>query len=111
MLLVYGVVNILGGAMGYVARGSIESLIAGAVFGVLLVLCALFAQKAPALCYRGAGLLALLLVLFWGNRVNVVIQAGDSPAMPAGNLALAALVLVLLAVAHFAGAKSSRAAT
>lgn len=111
MILVYGVINFLGGTMGFVMTGSIESVIAGGVFGVLLVLCALFASKAPALCYRGAGVLALLLLLFWANRLNVVMQAGESPMMPAGNLGLAALVIVLLVVAHFAGVKNTRSAS
>lgn len=37
---IYGVVAIIGGTIGYINAGSVASIIAGGVSGVLLVLCA-----------------------------------------------------------------------
>ena len=66
LLYVYGLVLIIGGVMGYVKAGSVPSLVAGVVCGVIALLLGYYYtwHFAP----HAALLLSLLLIFIMGRR-------------------------------------------
>lgn len=70
--LIYGIIILVGGLMGYSA-GSKASLIAGGLFGVLLIGCA-FIMKRYIYAEYFAVLLAFILTLFFGYRFSQTIS-------------------------------------
>lgn len=108
-LIAYGLINILGGVMGLVIRKSTMSLIVGGTAGVLLIACGLAAATKPALGFRSAGMISVVLLGFWGYRISTVLAEDKSPMLPILNLALAAVVLVLLVSAHLRATSKSGA--
>lgn len=109
VVLIYGIINILGGIIGFVAGKSEMSLVAGGVSGLILVWCYMIAPTRPAMAFRLAGLISLLLMGFWIYRINEVMAQQKSTAMPAGNLFLAVAVLGFLAYSHFKAQKRHQA--
>lgn len=105
VLFVYGAINVAGGVIGLVASGSIWSLVAGVVSGLLLIGCALLAKTKPAMAYRTAGLVTFALAAFWLYRITEVLGQGKSPMMAVGNLGLAVVVFTILGGAHFAAVR------
>jgi len=92
VLLVYGIVMILGGLIGYLA-GSRASLISGSVSGVLLLGAWFLARDHPALGLWGGVVLSALLSVVFGVRL-----AKTGKPMPAGALlAVSVAALALLA--------------
>jgi uncharacterized membrane protein (UPF0136 family) len=65
----YGVVTLAGGVIGYVKANSTASLIAGGIFGVLLLLCAAGMLRYPTLSLVSSTILALLLLGKFGGPV------------------------------------------
>ncbi|MFQ3586546.1 MAG: TMEM14 family protein [Fimbriimonadaceae bacterium] len=100
VVVVYGVINILGGLMGFLASGSVASLVVGVLSGLLLIGAGAIAGPKPALGYRAAGILTLLLVAFWIYRIGVVVGQDKSPMMAVMNLVLAAAVFLALGLGH-----------
>lgn len=92
--LIYGLLVLLGGIMGYVQAQSLPSLISGLVFGVALLVASWgLWQGSGAAGYWAVGL-TLLLALFFGYRFF-----STGKWMPAGGmlmLSLAALILLLV---------------
>ncbi len=93
---IYGVITILGGVMGFVTAGSVISLVAGGVFGVLLLA-------------GGYGLLTEATWGFWVSLVaTVVLLIQFAPTftrtgelMPAGLMSLLGIwILGVLIVAY-----------
>ena len=80
VLLVYGIVMILGGLIGYLA-GSKASLISGSVSGVLLLGAWFLARDHPALGLWGGVVLSALLSVVFGVRL-----AKTGKPMPAANI-------------------------
>jgi uncharacterized membrane protein (UPF0136 family) len=92
--IVFGLLTIAGGVMGYVKAGSMASLIAGSISGILLVLAAFLL---PGHVVAG-------LVL--GGIVSLVLAAQFLPAffrtgkmMPAGMMSLLSILGVVFAIA------------
>lgn len=64
-LLIYGIILIAGGIMGYQYANSTVSLLAGAISGAALVICSLcMMAKKPFSVYVALGLTALLTIVF-----------------------------------------------
>jgi uncharacterized membrane protein (UPF0136 family) len=66
--LLYGLVSIAGGTLGYVHKNSVPSLAAGGVCGLILLLCGVGAFKGPKTAFvslLGAALVSLALVGFF----------------------------------------------
>jgi uncharacterized membrane protein (UPF0136 family) len=91
--IVFGLLSIAGGVMGYVKAGSTISLIAGGITGVLLLLAAFLLPK-----YLEAGLILALLtsLLLAGQFVPKFIRTGKM--MPAGMMALLSGIGIVMAV-------------
>ncbi|MBX3096749.1 MAG: hypothetical protein KF812_07800 [Fimbriimonadaceae bacterium] len=106
VVLIYGIINILGGIIGFVMGKSVMSLVAGGASGLILVWCYMIAPTRPATAYRLAGIISLILMGFWIYRINEVMSQEKSIMMPVGNLVLSIAVLGFLAYAHFAAQKN-----
>jgi uncharacterized membrane protein (UPF0136 family) len=96
--LLYGVLILVGGVVGYATAGSMVSAVAGGVFGLGLVTSALVLLKGKPLGLYMALSLTAVLTIFFGYRF---IQT--SAWMPGGAMmlvSLAALFLLLPALRH-----------
>ncbi len=109
VVLIYGILVLLGGVAGYQISGSTASLAAGSGVGIALLLCYALAPKKPAMAFRTAGMLTLAMLGFWIYRTVTLMNEGKSIMMAAGNIVLAAVVLGLLAYAHFNAVKQKAA--
>ncbi len=99
--LLFGVLTLAGGIMGYVKANSLPSLIAGGVSGLLLIAGALLMTSNPRPFLMGLGFVSLLLAI---KFVPAFIQT--MKPMPAGLMAVLSVVgLVLAAWALFAPGK------
>lgn len=92
--LLFGVLTILGGVIGFVKAGSRASLIAGGVSGVLILVAAWLMMNRNAL----AG-------VFLGLAISLVLEARFLPAfiktkkpMPAGMMAVLSMIGVVLSI-------------
>ena len=91
--LIFGALTILGGVIGYVKAGSVPSIIAGAITGVLLLVAgALLAE------HRAAGLATALIVslLLAAQFVPKFIRTGK--VMPAGLMSILSVIGIVVAV-------------
>jgi len=91
---VFGVLTIAGGIVGYVKAGSVASIIAGSISGLLLLLAAFLLPD-----HRVAGLalgliVSLLLVIQFGPKF---ISTGK--VMPAGGMTVLSAIGMIVALA------------
>ncbi|MFQ5751936.1 MAG: TMEM14 family protein, partial [bacterium] len=96
LVLIYGILVIVGGILGYVKSKSVPSIISGSIFGVLIVGSSLLMFKAIALGSYAALVLSVFLAVLFGFRFKV-----SRKFMPAGLmiiLSLAASITLILAV-------------
>jgi len=95
-LIVFGILTLIGGVMGYVKASSIASLVAGGVAGILLLVAAFLI---PGQAQAGLILGLVVSVLLLGRFGPVLLKGGSF--MPAGLmvlLSIPAIVLTLLAL-------------
>jgi uncharacterized membrane protein (UPF0136 family) len=92
---IFGVLTIAGGAMGYVKKASMISLVAGAIFGILLIVAGvLLRDKANA----GLILGGIVCIVLLGRFLPAFLR--EHTWMPAGMIAvLGSIGLILTAVA------------
>jgi uncharacterized membrane protein (UPF0136 family) len=101
---IYGVISLVGGIMGYVKAGSVASLVAGGVCGILLLLCAFGIARFPVLSLA----VALIVALALAGRFGSVLARhrddfSDHVATVGGTVGLimiigGALVVILAAI-------------
>jgi len=91
--LIFGALTIIGGVIGYVKAGSLPSIIAGAITGVLLLVAGWIL---PA--NRAAGLVVGLVVslLLAGQFVPKFIRTGK--VMPAGLMSILSVIGIVMAI-------------
>lgn len=98
--LVYGILILMGGIMGFVMANSVPSLLAGGSLGIGLIVAAVLMFKSKPVGWPIA-LVCTLLVS--GNFVMLLIRALDaeypSVARPVGILTLSAIELAVLFLA------------
>jgi uncharacterized membrane protein (UPF0136 family) len=102
---IYGLVSLVGGIMGFM-KGSVASLIAGGIAGVLLLMCAFGVPRLPIWSLAGAIVVSLALL----GRFGVAVVRNFDLSERAGVVAFVMTVggvLVILAAA-IALATSSR---
>ncbi len=80
--------------MGYVSKGSMPSIIAGSVSGVLLLAAAFLLPTHDAL---GLVLAAVVSVLLAGRFIPAFIKTGS--LMPAGMMSVLSVIGIILALA------------
>lgn len=111
---VYGVISIAGGIIGYVVAGSIPSIIAGSIAGLLLILCAAGTiYYRPLWCLLGAAIISVALVVRFLPSVVEFLKGSSESVGPLDLRSSTALVMaigglvVLFASAFALGTKGS----
>lgn len=100
--LIYALLVLTGGVMGYVQAKSVASLISGLVFGIALLGCGWFLWQGSITSGYVAGLLTIFLLLFFGYRFLSTNQF-----MPGGlMLILSFLALFFLLLGIFLRARN-----
>jgi len=91
--IIFGLLTIAGGIMGYVKAGSVASIIAGAITGVLLLIGALLLPE-----HRVAGLATALVIsiLLAGQFLPKLLRTGK--VMPAGVMSVLSLIGIIAAI-------------
>ena len=91
--IIFGLLTIAGGIMGYVKAGSVVSIIAGAITGILLIVAAFLLPE-----HRVAGLATALIVsvLLAGQFLPKLIRTGR--VMPAGVMSVLSIIGIIVAI-------------
>ena len=91
--IIFGLLTIAGGILGFVRAGSTPSLIAGSIAGILLLVGAFLLPGNVVAGLLIAGLISLLLA---GRFVPAFMRTGDW--MPAGMIAILSVIGIIMAV-------------
>ncbi|HEV2805028.1 MAG TPA: TMEM14 family protein [Chthoniobacterales bacterium] len=91
--IVFGLLTIVGGVIGYVKAGSAPSIVAGAIAGIALLVAAFLLPGNLALGLIIAGLVSVLLA---GRFIPAFMKTGN--LMPAGLMAALSLIGVIMAI-------------
>ena len=91
--ILFGVLTIVGGIVGYVKAGSVASIIAGSITGVLLLVAAFLLPE-----HRKVGLATALVIslLLAAQFVPKFLKTGR--AMPAGMMSVLSVIGVIAAI-------------
>ncbi len=91
--LIFGALTIVGGVIGYVKAGSLPSIIAGAITGVLLLVAGYLLPQ-----HRSAALVTAFVVslLLAAQFVPKLIRTGK--VMPAGLMSILSVIGIVVAV-------------
>jgi uncharacterized membrane protein (UPF0136 family) len=91
--IIFGALTIVGGVIGYVKAGSMPSIIAGSITGILLIVAGFILPE-----HRVAGLVIALVVslLLAGQFVPKFIRTGK--AMPAGMMSILSVIGIVVAI-------------
>ena len=91
--IIFGVLTIAGGIIGYVKAGSVQSIIAGSITGILLLIGAWLLPE-----HAVAGLLTILIVslILAAQFVPKFIKTGK--AMPAGMMSILSVIGIIVAI-------------
>ena len=91
--IVFGLLTIVGGVIGYVKAGSTASIIAGSVSGILLLGAAYLLSDHLEL---GLALAALISILLAGRFIPAFIKTGH--LMPAGLMSVLSVIGVIMVI-------------
>src|ERR1043166_7838966 len=91
--IVFGVLTVAGGIVGYVKAGSIASVIDGSITGVLLLVAAVLLPEHRAIGLATAFIISLLLA---AQFVPKFIRTGR--VMPAGMMSILIVIGVIAAI-------------
>jgi uncharacterized membrane protein (UPF0136 family) len=91
--LVFGVLTIAGGIVGYVKAGSTISMVAGSISGILLVVAGFVLPEHQAL---GLGLGLLVSLLLAGQFIPRLMRTGRM--MPAGLMSILSVIGIIIAI-------------
>src|SRR5204863_10102229 len=91
--IIFGVLTIAGGIVGYVKAGSAASIIAGSITGVLLLVAAFLLPE-----YRRAGLATALVIslVLAAQFVPKFLRTGRM--MPAGIMSILSVIGIIVAI-------------
>jgi uncharacterized membrane protein (UPF0136 family) len=91
--IIFGVLTVVGGVIGYVKAGSVASIIAGSITGVLLLVAAFLLPD-----HRAAGLATAFIIslLLAAQFVPKFIRAGR--VMPAGMMSILSVIGLIAAI-------------
>ena len=92
-LVVFGVLTIAGGVVGYVKAGSVASIIAGSITGVLLLVAAFLLPEHRAIGLATAFIVSLLLA---AQFVPKFLRTGR--VMPAGMMSILSAIGIIAVI-------------
>jgi uncharacterized membrane protein (UPF0136 family) len=91
--IIFGLLTIAGGVIGFVKAGSTASIIAGSISGIALIVAAYLLPGNIVLGLAIAGLVSILLA---GRFIPAFLKTGQ--AMPAGLMSLLSVIGLILAI-------------
>jgi uncharacterized membrane protein (UPF0136 family) len=91
--IIFGILTIVGGVIGYVKAGSTASIIAGAISGIALLVAAFLL---PGNVAAGLILAGIVSVALAGRFIPAFMQTGK--VMPAGLMAVLSAIGVIMAI-------------
>jgi len=91
--IVFGLLTIVGGVIGFVKAGSTASIIAGSVSGILLIVAAFLLSGQLSLGLAIAGIVSILLA---GRFIPAFMKTGQM--MPAGLMSILSVIGVIMAI-------------
>jgi uncharacterized membrane protein (UPF0136 family) len=91
--IVFGLLTIIGGVIGYVKAGSTASIIAGSVAGILLLIAA---WVLPTNVMLGLALAGIVSILLAGRFVPAFIKTHH--VMPAGLMSVLSVIGIVVAI-------------
>jgi uncharacterized membrane protein (UPF0136 family) len=91
--IIFGVLTIAGGVVGYVKAGSVASIVAGSVTGVLLLVAAFLLPEHHAIGLATAFIVSLLLA---AQFVPKFIRTGR--IMPPGTMSVLSVIGIIVAI-------------
>jgi uncharacterized membrane protein (UPF0136 family) len=91
--IVFGVLTVAGGVVGYVKAGSVASIVAGSITGVLLLVAAFLLPEHRAIGLATAFIISLLLAAQFAPKF---IRTGR--AMPAGMMSILSVIGIIVAI-------------
>jgi uncharacterized membrane protein (UPF0136 family) len=91
--IVFGVLTVAGGVVGYIKAGSVASIIAGSITGVLLLVAAFLLPEHRAVGLGTAFIISLLLAAQFAPKF---IRTGR--VMPAGMMSILSVIGVIAAI-------------
>ena len=91
--IVFGLLTIVGGVIGYAKAGSTASIIAGSISGILLLVAAYLLPEHLAL---GLGVAAVISIALAGRFVPIFIRTGQ--VIPAGLMSVLSVLGIIMAI-------------
>ena len=91
--IVFGILTIAGGVVGYVKAGSVASIVAGGITGVLLLVAAFLLPEYRIVGLATAGIVSLLLA---AQFVPKFLRTGR--VMPAGMMSILSVIGIIVAI-------------
>jgi len=91
--IVFGALTIVGGIVGYAKAGSVASIIAGSITGVLLLVAAFLLPEHRAVGLATAFIVSLLLA---AQFIPKFLRTGK--AMPAGMMSILSVIGLIVAI-------------
>ncbi|MEP6699305.1 MAG: TMEM14 family protein [Verrucomicrobiota bacterium] len=92
--VIFGLLTIVGGIIGFVKAGSTASIVAGSISGILLLIAAFIL---PAQIVTGLAIAAIVSLLLAGQFVPKFIKTGHM--MPAGLMSILSVIGLIVAIA------------
>jgi len=94
--IIFGLLTIVGGVIGYASKGSMASIVAGSISGILLLVGAFLLPNNATAGLAIAGVVSILLA---GRFIPAFIKTSDF--MPAGMMAILSVIGIVMAIAAF----------
>jgi uncharacterized membrane protein (UPF0136 family) len=91
--IIFGLLTIVGGVIGYVKAGSTISIVTGAIAGLALLVAAYLLPGNPALGLTIAGLVSIILAGWF-----IYSFMGTGKVMPAGLMSALSVIGVIMAI-------------
>jgi uncharacterized membrane protein (UPF0136 family) len=91
--IIFGLLTIIGGIIGFTSKGSVASIIAGSISGILLLVAAFLLPNNVA---TGLVLAAVVSLLLAGRFVPAFLKTGHW--MPAGMMSILSVIGVVMAI-------------
>jgi uncharacterized membrane protein (UPF0136 family) len=91
--IVFGILTIAGGVVGYVKAGSVASIVAGGITGVLLLVAAFLLPECQIVGLATACIVSLLLA---AQFVPKFLRTGR--VMPAGMMSILSVIGIIVAI-------------